>query len=127
QDLCPLEVRVLLDTASPGKSVTIAGDKAQKMIFDNGFSDWPQLLEDAGLPHVAIQPLKITYRSTRQIMELAHHVLGPLRDETDTLVARDGAQVSYYAFTDTGESVAFLGEALRNLMRREPSASVALI
>ena len=127
QDLCPLEVRVLLDTASAGKSVTIAGDKAQKMIFDNGFSDWPQLLQDAGLPHVAIQPLKITYRSTRQIMELAHHVLGPLRDETETLVAREGAPVSYYSFTDMGESVAFLGEALRNLVRREPSASVALI
>ncbi len=127
QDLCPLEVRVLLDTASSGRSVTIAGDKAQKMIFDNGFVDWPQLLEDAGLPHVAIQPLKITYRSTRQVMALARHVLGPLHDPSDDLIARDGAPVSYFGFTDMGEAVAFLGEALRNLMQREPTASVALI
>jgi DNA helicase-2/ATP-dependent DNA helicase PcrA len=127
QDLCPLEVRVLLDTASAGRSVTIAGDKAQKMIFDNGFVDWPQLLEDAGLPHVAIQPLKITYRSTRQVMALAHHVLGPLYDPSDDLIARDGAPVSYFGFSDMGEAVAFLGEALRNLMQREPTASVALI
>jgi DNA helicase-2/ATP-dependent DNA helicase PcrA len=127
QDLCPLEVRVMLDCASPGRSVTIAGDKAQKMIFDNGFSDWPQMLDDAGLPHVAIQPLRITYRSTRQVMELARHVLGPLHDPADDLIARDGAPVSYYGFGDMGESVAFLGDALRNLMVREPSASVALI
>lgn len=127
QDLCPLEVRVLLDTASSGRSVTIAGDKAQKMIFDNGFVDWPQLLEDAGLPHVAIQPLKITYRSTRQVMALARHVLGPLHDPGDDLIARDGAPVSYFGFSDMGEAVAFLGEALRNLMQREPTASVALI
>lgn len=127
QDLCPLEVRVLLDTASAGRSVTIAGDKAQKMIFDNGFVDWPQLLEDAGLPHVAIQPLKITYRSTRQVMALARHVLGPLHDPSDDLIARDGAPVSYFGFSDMGEAVAFLGEALRNLMQREPTASVALI
>jgi DNA helicase-2/ATP-dependent DNA helicase PcrA len=127
QDLCPIEVRVLLDTASAGRSVTIAGDKAQKMIFDNGFVDWPQLLEDAGLPHVAIQPLKITYRSTRQVMALAQHVLGPLHDPSDDLIARDGAPVSYFGFTDMGEAVAFLGEALRNLMHREPTASVALI
>lgn len=127
QDLCPLEVRVLLETASAGKSITIAGDRAQKMIFDNGFSDWPQLLADAGLPHVAIQPLKITYRSTRQIMDLAHHVLGPLRDETDGVVAREGAPVAYYSHSHEGESVAFLAEALRSLMRREPSASVALL
>ena len=58
QDLCPLEVRVLLDSVSKGHSVTIAGDKAQKMIFDNGFTDWPQLLDDAGLPHTEIQPLE---------------------------------------------------------------------
>ncbi len=126
QDLCPLEVRVLLDCATKGKSVTIAGDKAQKMIFDNGFVDWPQLLADAGLPHVEVQPLKITYRSTRQIMEFSRHVLGPLADE-DQVVARDGAPVSYFEFTDTGEAVAFLGEALRGLMQREPNASVALI
>jgi DNA helicase-2/ATP-dependent DNA helicase PcrA len=127
QDLCPIEIRVILDAVTEGKSVTIAGDKAQKMIFDNGFTDWPELLRDAGLPHVAIQPLTITYRSTRQVMDLAHAVLGPLHDGSDTLVARDGAPVAYYAFTDMGESVAFLAEALRSLMLREPSASVALV
>lgn len=127
QDLCALEVRVLLDCVSKGHSVTIAGDRAQKMIFDNGFSDWPQLLADAGLPHVAIQPLKITYRSTREVMELSRHVLGPLHDPSDDLIARDGAPVGYFEVTDQGEGVAFLGEALRNLMHREPSASVAVI
>lgn len=127
QDLCPLEVRVLLDTVTSGKSVTIAGDRAQKMVFDNGFQDWPQLLEGAGLPHTAIQPLKITYRSTRQVMELSQHVLGHLHNAEDQLIAREGAPVSYFEFTDTGESVAFLGEALRSLIRREPTASVALI
>jgi len=126
QDLSPIEVRVLLECATRGKSVTIAGDRAQKMIFDNGFTDWPQLLADAGLPHVEIQPLKVTYRSTRQVMEFSRHVLGDLADE-DQIVARDGAQVGYFEFTDTGEAVAFLGEALRGLMQREPNASVALI
>ncbi len=127
QDLCPIEVRVLLDCASEGRSITIAGDKAQKMIFDNGFRDWPTLLEDAGLPHVAVQPLKITYRSTRQIMDVAHHVLGPLHDEDEAVVAREGAAVSYYEHSDMGESVAFLAESLRSLLRREPTASVAII
>ncbi|MGB1700381.1 MAG: 3'-5' exonuclease, partial [Nannocystaceae bacterium] len=127
QDLCPLEVRVLLDCSSAGRSITVAGDKAQKMIFDNGFVSWSQLLSDAGLPHVEIQPLKITYRSTREVMRLAQEVLGDLRDEDAPIVARSGAPVGYYDFGDQGESVAFLGEALRNLMIREPSASVAVI
>ncbi|MFY0537958.1 ATP-binding domain-containing protein [Nannocystis pusilla] len=127
QDLAPIEVRVLLDCATDGQSVTIAGDRAQKMIFDNGFVDWPQLLGDAGLPHVAIQPLKITYRSTRQVMELSRFVLGPLHSPEDALIAREGAPVGYYQFGDTGEAVAFLAEALRALMQREPTASCALV
>ncbi len=127
QDLCAMEVRVLLDTVSRGRSVTIAGDRAQKMIFDNGFTDWPQLLEDAGLPHVEIQPLKITYRSTREVMEFSRFVLGPLHNPEDELIARDGAPVGYFEFGDQGEAAAFLGDALRTLMQREPSASVALI
>lgn len=127
QDLCPLEVRVLLDCVTDGQSVTIAGDRAQKMIFDNGFTDWPDLLRDAGLPHVEIQPLKITYRSTRQVMDLSRHVLGPLHNEADQLIAREGAPVGFFMFGDTGEAVAFLAEALRSLIQREPTASVALI
>jgi len=127
QDLAPLEVRVLLDCVSEGQSVTISGDRAQKMIFDNGFTDWPELLRDAGLPHVAIQPLKISYRSTRQVMDLSRFVLGPLHNPSEQLIAREGAPVGFYSFGDTGEAVAFLAEALRNLMQREPTASVALI
>ncbi|MBA3545939.1 MAG: AAA family ATPase [Nannocystis sp.] len=127
QDLAPLEVRVLLDCVSDGQSVTISGDRAQKMIFDNGFTDWPELLRDAGLPHVAIQPLKISYRSTRQVMELSRHILGPLHNASEQLIAREGAPVGFYSFGDTGEAVAFLAEALRNLIQREPTASVALI
>ena len=127
QDLCPLEVRILLDSVSAAHSVTIAGDKAQKMVFDNGFTDWPQLLDDAGLPHTKIHPLRITYRSTRQVMEISRHVLGPLHDPSDELVAREGAPVSFFQTGDVGDIVAFLGDALRGLMQREPSASVALI
>jgi len=127
QDLAPIEVRVLLDCVTDGQSVTISGDRAQKMIFDNGFTDWPELLRDAGLPHVAIQPLKISYRSTRQVMDLSRHVLGPLHNADEQLIAREGAPVGFYAFGDTGEAVAFLAEALRSLMQREPTASVALI
>ena len=43
------------------------------------------------------------------------------------VIAREGAPVGFYSFGDTGEAVAFLAEALRSLMQREPTASVALI
>ena len=60
-------------------------------------------------------------------MDLSRHVLGPLHNPDDQLIAREGAPVGFFGFGDTGEAVAFLAEALRSLMQREPTASVALI
>lgn len=60
-------------------------------------------------------------------MELSRHVLGPLHNASEQLIAREGAPVGFYNFGDTGEAVAFLAEALRSLMQREPTASVALV
>jgi DNA helicase-2/ATP-dependent DNA helicase PcrA len=60
-------------------------------------------------------------------MALARAVLGPLADPEEPLVARDGAPVLLFRFQDAGEAVAMLGDALRSLMGREPTSSVAVI
>ena len=44
-----------------------------------------------------------------------------------TLLARPGEPVELHEFGDLGEAVAFLGDALRTLMAREPTASCAVI
>ena len=126
QDLSPIEVKVLLEAATPQRCITIAGDVAQRLVFDNSFSDWRHLFDDAGLQQVEVSPLKLSYRSTYQVMELANAVLGPLAP-TEQLVARDGAPVEMHQTGDMGETVAFLADALRSLMGREPTASVALL
>src|SRR5690606_22819321 len=40
QDLSPVELGVVLDTLSAGRSVTLAGDAAQRLHMDNGFTDF---------------------------------------------------------------------------------------
>lgn len=127
QDLSPLELAVVLDTTSAGKSVTLAGDVAQKLYMDNGFSDWVSVLADLGLDHVEIEPLKLSYRSTHEILDFALDVLGPLRGEVSGQATRHGAPVELFRFSTSGEAVAFLAEALRDLARAEPLASVAII
>jgi DNA helicase-2/ATP-dependent DNA helicase PcrA len=59
-------------------------------------------------------------------MELARAVLGPLAPQGE-LVARSGAPVELHQSEGMGEAVAFLADALRSLMGREPTASVALL
>ncbi|HEY4239140.1 MAG TPA: 3'-5' exonuclease [Kofleriaceae bacterium] len=132
QDRSALEVKVLVEAVrapddDPGKrSVTIAGDTAQRLVFDNNFTGWAELLEQTGQPAI-VRPLKLSYRSTAEVMLLAREILGPELAPEETLAARPGEPVELHEFGDLGEAVAFLGDALRNLMAREPTASCAVI
>ena len=127
QDMSPVELSVVLDTASPQQSVTLAGDIAQKLHLDNGFTDWRHVLEQLKLDHIQIEPLMLSYRSTHEILDFATEVLGPLRNEVSGEATRYGAPVELFQFGGTGEAVGFLSEALRKLVSSEPLSSVAVI
>lgn len=132
QDRSAIEVKVLVESVlSPDgkaehRSVTIAGDTAQRLVFDNNFTGWADLLTQTGQPAI-VRPLKLSYRSTAEVMLLAREVLGPELAPDEPLAARPGEPVELHEFSDIGEAVAFLSDALRNLMAREPTASCCLI
>jgi DNA helicase II / ATP-dependent DNA helicase PcrA len=132
QDRSALEVKVLVeavrapDNDPEKRSVTIAGDTAQRLVFDNNFTGWSELLEQIGQP-VIVRPLKLSYRSTAEVMLLAREILGPELAPEEPLAARPGEPVELHEFGDVGEAVAFLSDAVRNLMAREPTASCAVI
>jgi len=127
QDLSPVELAVVMDTTSEDRSVTLAGDTAQRLLMDNGFSDWDGVLRDLGLASVAVEPLRIGYRSTLEVLAFARAVLGPLADPEAPLATRHGAPVEFHGFPDIGSAVAFLGESLRALAIDEPRANVCVI
>jgi DNA helicase-2/ATP-dependent DNA helicase PcrA len=97
------------------------------MIFDNGFTDWPELLATPACPTSpssrSRSPTAPPARSWSSRATSSARCTSP----DEQLIAREGAPVGFYNFGDTGEAVAFLAEALRSLMQREPTASVALI
>ncbi len=84
QDLSAVQVKVLLDAAASvgggpsSRSVTIAGDVAQRLVLDNGFTGWGALCRDVWVGAWApVRPLQISYRSTEEVMRFARGVLGP--------------------------------------------------
>ncbi len=127
QDFAPLWLKTLLDAVRPGGPVTLAGDTAQRIYFESGFDDWDVLIKDLQIKAHSLPALDVSYRSTRQVMELARHVLGPLQVNPLGRDARDGAPVTMFRFVEQGEAVAFLSESLSSLRRRERNASVALV
>jgi DNA helicase-2/ATP-dependent DNA helicase PcrA len=130
QDASPVELRVLLDLAGQGGSVTLAGDVAQRMLDDDdsrGEFDWGHLLSDLGVPHTTVEPLKVSYRSTAEITDFARKVLGPLAHDVEPIATRSGPPVELFTFASPGEAVAWLGDALKQLAREAPDANVALV
>ncbi len=127
QDLSPLQLAVLVAQTTSRRSVTLAGDTAQRLFLDNGFGDWRSTLSQLGLDHVAVEPLRIAYRSTREILALARHAMGALADAEPPTAPRSGAPVEVHRFPGTGAAVGFLAEALRPLFAREPRATVAIL
>ncbi|HKA86320.1 MAG TPA: ATP-binding domain-containing protein [Haliangiales bacterium] len=127
QDLAAVDLKVILEATSEKRCVTIAGDSAQRLVFDNAFTDWATLLREAGHQAVEVRPLKLSYRSTAEVMAFARAILGPLADPDEALWARNGAPVELYRYQELGEVAAFLGDALRSLASREPTAATAII
>jgi len=128
QDLAPVELSVILDTLDKRRSGTLAGDTQQHVVEQSGFTSWNDLFERLGLPAKKLSTLRVSYRSTRQIMSFARGVLGELaEDETLPRALREGDPVELFRFTDHGGVVAFLADSLGELMTREKWASVAVI
>jgi DNA helicase-2/ATP-dependent DNA helicase PcrA len=127
QDFSPVELAVLLETTTAQRSVTMAGDTAQAIAPEHGFTNWAALLDDLGIPHEKVEPLRVSYRSTREIVDCAEHVLGPLVGDVRPVAPRAGAPVEAFGFASAGEACELLSHALKELIRAEPAASVALV
>jgi DNA helicase II / ATP-dependent DNA helicase PcrA len=127
QDLSPVELSVVVSTTTPQRSLTLAGDVAQRLHMDNGFNSWSEVLSQLDLSHVEVEPLKLSYRSTYEIIEFAHQALGPIAPKEMGRAMRSGAPVELFRFAHSGDAVGFLAESLRDLARAEPRSSVAVI
>lgn len=127
QDFAPIEVRVLLDSMQRDSSITLAGDTQQHLMEHSGFTSWRGFFDDLGLDGAEIDTLKVSYRSSEQIMNFATSLLGDLQDDEEVVTTRSGPPVELFRLTDRGACVAFLSDVLRDLMEAEPMASVAVL
>ncbi len=137
QDLPPIAFGVLADIVTGDKSITLAGDTSQRLHVDTGFEHWSEVVDaiapslrtndgqDGG--HIAVEPLRIAYRSTREVLAFARAVLGPLADPDKPDAPRSGAPVEHHQLPSPGAAAGFLAQALRPLAQREPHATVAIL
>jgi DNA helicase-2/ATP-dependent DNA helicase PcrA len=125
QDFSPLELQVLFACARD-QALTLAADAAQT-ITDKDFTDFDQILPAIGQNPRAISLLRVSYRCTREIMTFANDILGDAAPAEPVLTTRTGAPVELFRCGGRGEAMTFLADTLKDLMLREPNASVAVL
>ena len=125
EDVSLFELHVLGKLLRDPRSVTVAGDEAQQT--SSSFAGWDRSIAALGVHDAATCRLATSYRCPRPIVDLARRVLGPLAPNAPAPAARDGAEVGLFTFPDEPPAHLFLAGALRDLVDREPRASIAVI
>ncbi len=125
EDFSLFEVDVLGRCLASPKSVTVAGDDAQQTT--SSFPGWQRILDTLGVPSARRCKLATSYRCPRPIAEAARRILGPLAPAEPIVTARDGAPVSVHRFARAEQAELFVSDAVRDLVTREPHASIAVL
>ncbi|MBZ4416865.1 ATP-binding domain-containing protein [Myxococcus sp. RHSTA-1-4] len=125
EDFSLFELFVVSRLLGKGKSCTLAGDEMQQT--DAGFAGWPSVLNELDIRDAATCRLQVAYRCPQPVVELARRVLGTQAPEAPNHTGRPGAPVGFHHFPDEAQAQLFIGEALRDLVTREPHASVGVI
>jgi DNA helicase-2/ATP-dependent DNA helicase PcrA len=71
--------------------------------------------------------LRVSYRSTYEIMDFSLSILGDLATNKDFLATRHGPPVELFKFSSQGELIYQLAGNLKELIVKEPNASIAVI
>jgi hypothetical protein len=125
EDVSLFELSVLGKHLGGSRSVTLAGDEAQQTF--SSYAGWPDALAALGVAGAATCRLETTYRCPRPVAELAHAVLGPIAPDVPPRAGRDGAPVARFDFPTEAHAQLFLVGAIRDLVEREPDASVGVV
>ncbi len=104
QDFNSLELKAILNALENNDQLTLAGDLGQKIHSGSPLINWEDMLAQAGLEGVDILNLKVAFRSTYQVYELAEYIRTPnLKEEDLAFTPKFGPEPSLtlcHAFLD---------------------------
>ncbi|MBI5069062.1 MAG: ATP-binding domain-containing protein [Deltaproteobacteria bacterium] len=125
EDVSVFELFLLGRLLARDGSLTLAGDEAQRTL--QGAGGWEAALEAAGAAGAEECRLALSYRCPQPVADLAHRILGEQGPAEAPRSARAGAPVGLHHFPAVPQAHLFLAGALRDLLEREPGASVGVV
>ncbi len=125
EDVSLFELFTLGRQLGKGHSLTLAGDEDQQTT--SAFGGWEPMLAAAGAERAAVCRLETTYRCPEPVARFAQEVLGPLARGGVPPAGRKGVPVARFDFPTEAHAHLFISGAVRDLLEREPLASVAVV
>ncbi|HUK66815.1 MAG TPA: ATP-binding domain-containing protein [Anaeromyxobacteraceae bacterium] len=125
EDVSLFELFVLGLQVGKHRSLTLAGDEDQQTT--SAFGGWDAMLRALGAEHAPTCRLETTYRCPEPVARLAQAVLGPLAKGHPPTSGRPGVPVGRFDFPSEAHAHLFVAGAVRELLEREPAASVAVV
>jgi len=125
EDFSLFDLHALGRTLDAPPSITLAGDEAQQT--SSSFAGWTRSLHELGVGKPTTCRLSVSYRCPAPVATLARHVLGPLAAAAEPSTPRAGPPVGRFSFASEPQAHLFVVNALRELIDREPRASVAVL
>jgi DNA helicase IV len=125
EDFSLFELSVLGKQLSETGSVTLAGDEAQQTA--SSFAGWPTSVAMLGVREAQTIRLPVSYRCPHPVAALARRLLGSLAPQDPVHAAREGAPVGIFRLPTEAQAQLFLAGALRDLVDREPRASIGVV
>jgi DNA helicase IV len=123
QDLAAVELEAVLAATSPRRSLTVCADEQQKILSfvdSAGFGNFQQQLQLSGLDK---ETLAVSYRSAREILELASRVSGK---PVDISKAHSGV-VKFYREKDSRDAAKKARLIVEQAVAKEPNSLTAVI
>jgi hypothetical protein len=121
QELAPLELVLLGRSLQPGGTLIVAGDAHQQTDDTATFLGWDGAMQELGRPDYESVELQIGYRCPAEVVALARAVLVPAAD------ASIDATTKAQAFAGEAALDEWLARSLRDLLRRDRRASIAIL
>ncbi len=127
QDFGIVEIRALLNALDQNRTVTIVGDMGQRIIAGRDAWSWEELLKESGFSETVPVALTVSFRTTREIMELASHVRGEKFAESEMKTLRRGPSPDFIQVKESTVYVLQIGEWIQARLKDSPKAISAVI
>lgn len=131
QEFAPFELALIGRSLAAGGSLIVAGDADQQLDPGAGFESWEHTMADLGCQTYERRVLSVGYRCPPAVAVLARALLdgrsGETAENTQASAGNRAAGVGELSFTTEAHLVVWLISALRELEKRDRSASVAVI